>query len=85
MISVFWKHVAGNEGGGELQGVWPAQRGAVSSWRAASRTRVERLLHHARGFKAENVERGGRVLGGDAAGALAAANGCVDSRAWTRR
>ena len=68
------KHFAGDDGGGQLQRVRPAQGGSVEKLAGGFKHGwIQRLLHHARGFKAENVERGGSVFGGDAAIPLAAA------------
>ena len=59
------EHVAGGEGGGQLQSLGPAQRGAVEQLaRGFEHGRIQRLLHHARGFKAQNFERRGGIFSG---------------------
>jgi hypothetical protein len=51
-----------------LQRVRPAQAGAVEQLpRGFEHGGIERLLHHARGFKAQNVERGRGVFSRNAA------------------
>ena len=60
------KHIAGDEGGGQLQGIRPAQGGAVEELAGGFEDGgIEGLLDHAGGFKAQDVEGGGGVLGGD--------------------
>jgi hypothetical protein len=79
MISVPWNMSRATNGGGQLQGVGPAQGGAVEELaRGFKHRRIQRLLHHARGLHAQAVERGGGVFRGDAAGPLAPADGRVD-------
>ena len=73
------EHIAGSDRGAQLQGVGPAEGGAVEELAGGFEDgRVERLLDHASGFKAQDIKRRGGVFGGDCAGALAPPDGRID-------
>ena len=73
------KHVARNQGRSQLQRVGPAEIAPIKQLPCGLKhSRIQGLLHHARGFKAQNVERRVGILGRDGTGTLAPADRAVD-------
>jgi len=73
------KHVARRQRGPQLQGLRPAQRSAIEKHSGRlNHTRIQRLLHHARGFNPQQLERGNSGFSCNLPGALTAADGRVN-------
>jgi hypothetical protein len=73
------EHFARDERGSELKGISPAEAGTIEKLTGGfENCGVERLLHHAGCFDAEDFESGSGARRADVSGALAAADRGVD-------
>jgi len=73
------EHFAGYECGSELEGVGPAEAGAVEELTGSFEDgRIQWLLYHAGRFDAQDLKGGSGVLVADVSGAFATADGRVN-------
>ena len=80
------KHVARSQRGAQLQGLRPAQRGAIEELPGCLKHAwIQRLLYHACGFDPQQFEGNDSGFGRDVPGALAAADGRIDLKRCGRR
>ncbi len=79
MISVPWNMSRATKAAPSCRASGQRRLVRSSNWRAAfEHGGIERLLDHARRFKAENLEGSRGIFGADAAGPFAPPDGCID-------